>query len=180
MKKLIILSFLIFLSCKEENKIVKNEVNIYRDSTLTVFDFPASLKPNYINSAKAKSILNKHFKKNGYLIESELDFGTFNPEAKEYAGKKSIDFLEIKPINDSATIVKYFNCEPFQNGTCVQPHYAIIANTIHGNRIVHEDFLPNDFVIDTIKKEKGNFFIYGFYFECANKKKLQSYRITIK
>ena len=180
MKKLIILSFLIFLSCKKEEQIVKSEKTIYKDSALTIFDFKANPKPDGLNSAKAKSILNQHFKQKGFLIESELDFASYNPEEKEYFGKKAIDFIEIKPINDSATIVKYYNCEPFENGTCVQPHYAIIANTINGNKIVHEDFLPNNFVLDTITKEKRKLFLYGYYFECANQKKLQSYRIAIK
>jgi hypothetical protein len=180
MKKLILFAFLALLSCTKESKIAKYEKSIYKDSTLTVFDFHANTKPNHLNSKKAKTILNQHFKKNGFLIESELDFATFDPEAKEYFKKKAIDFLEIKPINNFATLVRYYNCEPFKNGTCVLPHYAIIANTVEGNKIIHEDFLSNDFKLDTIKKENGNIFIYGYYYECANKKKLQSYRIAIK
>lgn len=180
MKKLLIFSLLVFLSCKKEKQIIKPEKNTYKDSILTIFDFHANLKPNNLSSEKAKLILNQHFKQKGFLIESELDFAKYNPEEKEYFDKKAIDFLEIKPINDSATIVKYYNCEPFENGTCVQPHYAIIANTIYGNKIIHEDFLPKNFVLDTIKRDKGKLFLLGYYFECANKKKLQSYRILIK
>lgn len=180
MKKLILLSFLLFLFCNKEKQIVMSEKIIYKDSALTIFDFVVNPKSISLNSEKAKSILYQHFKQKGFLIESELDFAKYNPEEKEYFGKKAIDFLEIKFINESASIVKYYNCEPFENGICVQPHYAIIANTIEGDKIVHENFLPNNFILDSIKKEKGKLFLYGYYFECANKKKLQSYRIEIK
>jgi hypothetical protein len=180
MKKLILFTFLAFLSCKKDSKIVKSEKNIYKDSILTVFDFTVNPKTDYLNAKKAASVLNRHFKKNGYLIASELDFGTFDPEAKEYFEKKAIDFIDSKPINNAATLVRYYNCEPFENGSCVLPHYAIIANTVEGYQILHQDFLPNNFKLDTIKKEKGKLFIYGYYYECANKKKLQSYRIAIK
>lgn len=67
-----------------------------------------------------------------------------------------------------------------KNGSCVQPNFAIIANTSKGSQIVHEDFLSDNFVIDTINNEKGGPFIYGYYYECANKKKIKSYRIRIE
>lgn len=180
MKKLIILSFLIFYSCKEKNKNLKSESNIYKDSTITILDFKTNKKTNPLNSEEATLILNKHFKAKGYLIENELDFAAYNPEKKEYLGKNAIDYIENIPINKFATIVKYYNCPPFQNGSCVLAHYAIIANTIDEKKILHEDFLPNNFILDSIKIENNQPLIYGYFYECANKLKLQSYRILIK
>jgi len=180
MKKIVLFSFLILLSCCKRKEIKLTQNKTYRDSTLLILNFDANTKRNVLDEEKAELILNKHFKKKGFLIESELNFETFNPELKENLGKKAIDFLEIKPLNNSATIVKYYNCEPFENGNCVQPHYSIIANKMKGYEIINEDFLPNNFTIDSVKNEKGKPYIYGYYFECANKKKLKSYRIAVK
>jgi len=181
MKKPILFFLLILIiSCRQNNNTEKPQKSVFIDSTLIIFDFAANTVINDLNSKKAKFILNTHFKKKGCLIESELNFETYNPEAPENYGKRAIDFLEIQKVDNRATIVKYYNCEPFLNGTCVLPHYAIIANTTKGNKIIHEDFLPNNFVIDSVKKEEKGIFIYGYFYECANKKNLRSYKIEMK
>ncbi len=191
MKKIILLFLMItsILSCKKENTLVrkKKTSNIsFHDTILRLNNVERSTtKEIYLTENLAKHTLYKYFKNKGYLIESELKGDFSELELPEYKRKKSIDFVAFFKVNlngkiKNDAIISYYNCEPYENGHCVQPHKAVIIDTKDGFKITNEEFLPTNFVIDSAKNENGKTFIYSYDFECANNKIKKYYRIEIE
>lgn len=157
----------------------QNTESIYKDSIVRLSN--RILRNSNINPKKAKQILNSHFKSKGVLIQSELDFGTFDPDLPKNADKKAIEYIKIYPLHlirkrAKVAIISYYECGPFENGHCVEPHYAIFANTSQGLKIVNKDFLPHNFVIERIKGCS----VFGYYYECANLIELQHYKVFLE
>ena len=180
-KKIIILiSYLLLISCNQRKKNETNNNLLINDSIINI---SKSIKYDLkIDSTKAISTLNEYFKNKGFLIQKELDFSNFDPELRENIGKKAIDFLDLKKgkvKNLEIGIITYYSCEPFENGHCVEPHYAIIGKTEKKIEILNEDFINHTFVIDSIKNDKLNSIIYGYYYQCQNGIKLKNYRIEL-
>ncbi len=182
MKRYLVILFLVFLSCTDKKlSFIKTSDNYFRDSIIAIKNEEIILAN--IDSLLAREILYKHFRSKGQLIESELDFETFNPELPNNKGKKAIDLLKLYNIsinNFGSKIISYYYCEPFLNGNCVQPHFAIISKTTNGYKIFDEDFLPSTFKIDSIVKHHNTSYVYAFNFDCSNHKKLKSYRIILQ
>ena len=175
---------IILISCKKtEFKIQNSAQTVYNDSIICLSGLNILDNFNKLDSVKAKETLNNHFRKKGYLIEKELEFETFDPESPENYGKKAIDYLSITKFkfkNKFIALISYYNCEPFANGNCVEPHYAIISSTQLEYKISNEEFLSSHFRIDSIKNINNDAIVFGYNFECGNKKVLKHYRVLLK
>lgn len=180
--RILIFAFLILCSCRNTTDRISNSESTkstYKDSLVRISN--RILINSNIDTTKAREILNFHFKSKGFLIQSELDFGTFNPDLPENVNKKAIDYIEISPLHlikkrAEIAIISYYKCDPFENGHCVEPHYAIFATTAQGLEILNEDLLPHNFVLEKVKKS----YIFGYYYECANQIELQHYKIHLE
>lgn len=185
MKKYIpILSLLIILaSCEKTKSKTQNTAIIHKDTVINLSRFDSQDNIDHLDAAEARETLNDHFKNKGYLIESELNLETFEPESPENYGKKSIDYIDFNVFafkNKSIGIIRYYCCEPFSNGNCVEPYFAIIANTKSGYKISNEEFLSSHYRIDSIINIEDKPLIFGYDFECANQRILKHYRIALK
>lgn len=172
MRILYLAFFLVFLSC-ESKKTARNP--IYKDTTIVIYDFQKAADSKVLDTSKAKNVLEKHFRSEGFLIEDELEFGeTVDPS------KLAMDYHKTVRLDAHSAIVQYFKCEPFANGNWVRPHFAILALTQSGEQIVHDEFITPNFEFDSIATENGKPVIYGYSCDCVNDIKLQSYRVELE
>lgn len=181
---LFLLTLITIVSCKRTESNTQNTPEvIYSDTVINLSKFSYQNDLDNLDSIKAKKVLYDYFKSKRYLIEDELDFELYEPESPKNYGKKAIDYIGISKFkfkNKPIAIIRYYNCEPFINGSCVEPHYAIILNAQSGYKISNEEFLSPHFRIDSIKNINDNSLIFGYNFECANKKILKRYRVELK
>lgn len=174
------------LSCNERPKIVLAKSNFdFKDSIIYIKFNNSNYSGSDLNQDLAKKILFEHFKRKGFLLQSDLkgDFSELeNPKTK---GKKCIDFIGIENFNlnnnqKKDAVVSYYNCEPYLNGNCVLPEKAIISDTDNGYKLINENFIPSDFSIDSIINSNNRIFFYCNKWDCQNHKKIKFYRIELK
>lgn len=144
-------------------------------------------KSNYkgkkLTNMMAKKILYNHFTNKGYYTSDNLP--DMSNLSEQDAQKLSVHFdttyiTELNSNKNEDAIITYWLMPPFASGHCWQPHKAIILDTDKGYKIVNEEFIPENFAIDSVVNNNGQLIVYGYDYDCANHKVLRNLIMHIK
>ena len=91
-----------------------------------------------------------------------------------------IYLTELNGSKSADAIITYWLTPPYASGHCWQPHKAIILDTDNGYRITNEEFIPDNFAIDSVLNKEGHVTIYGYDYDCGDHKVLKYIRARIK
>ena len=191
---------LLFITCKNksvksnktsiEDKLISN--NSTADDTIakaldTTIFLRGLTKSNYsglnLTSSYAKKIFYSYFKSKGYLTSDNLQ----NMEKlKDSDSDKLIvdyDTLFITDINENKNrdaIITYWLTPPYTSGNCWQPHKAIIVDNENGYQLINEDFIPDNFSIDSVVTREHKAIIFGYEYDCVNHKAIRNFRVNLR
>ena len=136
-----------------------------------------------LNDSIAKKILYTYFKDKGcYNSDNlpDLDKLTDADKDKLSVSFNEIFITELNGNKNEDAIISYWLTPLYANGHCWQPHKAIILDTDKGYKITNEDFIPDNFAIDSVLNKEGQVTIYGYDYDCGNHKVLKYIRAKIK
>ena len=190
MKFLFGLTIIILVSCdnkttKEQDTFVVSNLSESDsiptlDTTIILSNLTAS---NYnsmnLTNNLAKTILYKHFKNKGYLLPDMVTAADTN-SAKECIQYDTAYFIDLNNNKYSDAIITYWLTPPFSSGHCWQPHKAIIIDTDKEYKIINEEFIPDNFAIDSVVNKNGHLTTFCYDYDCGNNKILKNLRIKIK
>lgn len=185
MKYVIIsLIFLLFISCRKEHSIPKEKINIFENKSsiskidkLKLIDTTIILSKIQISKAhcwsitrkEAEKYLYKHFRAQGAQPRNEI---------KDYSQENlCIEYDTIYNLKSSLAcfaIIRYWLNPADFNGNCNQPNMAIISRAQNGLEITNEEFVKEDFGIDSIGENQS---IYAYKYDCYEHKVLNKYRL---
>lgn len=183
--KILIIAFAItLLSCKKNE--IKNETGISEKKIETIQDTVVNIKPintvenlDSISAKNATKTLYTYFKSKGFLTQDEIEKKPSIRWLPKNEGKNVIEFSELFLFNNQLGIVTYYNAEIGASGHCIQPHLALISNTVNGLKVSNEGFLSPNFTIDSLKIIDNKPVIYSRDYDCYNHKFLKNYRIKL-
>jgi hypothetical protein len=136
-----------------------------------------------LTDSLAKKTLYTYFGSKGYYNSDNLP--DIDKLTETEAIKPRITFIEIIKIElnnnrkDDA-IILYDFAPPLASGHCWLPHKAIILDTEKGYQITNVDFIPDNFVIDSVLNTNRDVTIYGYEYDCIQHKISKSIRARIK
>ena len=135
-----------------------------------------------LNDQTAQAVLYTHFKNKGYFTADSLP--TVSKLIKKNEEKLSVEFDKIYKINlnndrYSDAVITYWLTPIYANGHCWQPHKAIILNTDNGYQITNEEFIPDNYAIDSVSTALGKTIIYGYDYDCAHQKTLKNIKVHL-
>jgi hypothetical protein len=197
MKKLItiLLIFIIFITFKiksnEEN--LHTNFNLMKQDSIPFLDTIINLKniENSIYSGRnltiklAKNILYNHFKSKGYFVETQFIDGypVISDTLIEPAECVYFDTIYKINLNNnkySDAVISYWINLPLASGNCLQPEKAIIIDTDDGYRITNEDFIPENYTIDSVIIKDNQSIIFGYEYDCNEHIAIKTFRIKLK
>lgn len=161
---------------KTESKIVET----FQDTIVNIKPVKPVENQDSISTEKAIQTLYAHFKSKGFLTQDEIENKPSIRWLPKNEGKNVIEFSELFLFNNQRGIVTYYNAEPGAIGHCIQPHLALISNTVNGLIVSNEEFLPPNFIIDSTKMVDNKPIIYTRDYDCYNNEFLKKYRIKLK
>lgn len=134
-----------------------------------------------LNDSIAKEILYAHFRKQGYLMSEDSLEKTMPTKDENSLLVKFVSIFKTNLNNNQNVdaIINYWLTPPAANGTCLQPHKAIITDTDDGYRISNEDFMPNDYAIDSVSSFNGKPIIFAQEYDCASHRSLRAVRVQL-
>lgn len=117
----------------------------------------------------AEKVLYKHFALKGGYTRKNVPDSLLNHDGDE---PMIIDYDTIYTMNLNGdkyedAIITYWWSPYSLNGHCVQPHYAVVTNSNTGYEISNENFLSDDFYIDSTKIEGSQNLIFGGFSNCG-------------
>lgn len=189
MKKSIIIFLIIFVfvSCSNENTVKDKQISTLKnDNSIDINDSPKIIDTTIIltnipysdgncdgiTEKEAEKFLFKFFKSKGALPRNEI---------KDYSKENlCIDYDTIYNIKSNKTcsaIIRYWLTPADLNGICVQPFMAIISKTGKSITITNEEFVNQDFVIDSIAENQT---VYGYTYDCSEHKLLKNYKLKLE
>ena len=189
---IILLTAFLLVSCDNKTAIKQGGTsviqNVSKQDSIPTIDTTIVLKgivKSNINSENltdsiAKEVLYIHFKSKGYYNSDNL------PNAEKVKDSDlSVDFNKIylTELNGSKVedaVITYWLTPPYVSGHCWQPHKAIILDTDKGYKIINEEFIPDNFAIDSVVTKKHKVTIFGYDYDCGNHKVLRYLRIDLK
>lgn len=161
---------------KTESKVVET----IQDTVVTIERVNTIENKDAISTEMATQTLYAHFKSKGFLTQAEIEEKPSIRWLPKNKGKKAIEFSELFLFNNQLGIVTYWNAEPGAIGHCVQPHLALISNSVNGLAISNEEFLTPNFTIDSLKMEDNKPIIYSRDYNCYTKEFLKKYKVQLK
>lgn len=189
MKKSIITFLIIcfFVSCRNENTVSDKQITTPKsdnsfelkdslkviDTTIILTNIPNSNgNCDGITEKEAEKFLYNFFKSKGALPRNEI---------KDYSKDNlCIDYDTIYNLKSNKTccaIIRYWLNPADLNGTCVQPNMAIISKTKKSFTITNEEFVNQDFGIDSIAENQT---VYGYKYDCSEHKVLKNYKLKLE
>ena len=123
-----------------------------------------------------------HFAQKGFWNSDNLpNVSKLNKEDKK---KLCVEFTSIFKTNLNNSkytdgVVTYWLTPPYASGHCWQPHNAIISDTDTGYAVTNEEFIPDNYNIDSVSSVNGKITIYGYDYECARDKIIKKFRVTL-
>ncbi|MBL7837985.1 MAG: hypothetical protein JNM67_10745 [Bacteroidetes bacterium] len=168
-----------------DNEIEDSPVSHSLDTTVFLTDI---VKSNYtgqnLTSDYAKKILYSYFKSKGYHTSDNLPDDFSNLIESDY-DKLNItyDTIFTTDLNGNPNldaIITYWVAPPLASGHCWQPHKAIILDTDKGYKITNEEFMPDNFAIDSVITKEQSVIVYGYYYDCVNQEILRNMRVKLK
>jgi hypothetical protein len=187
---LLLLALVITLfSCKKNEPKIETKTVTETESKIveTFQDTVVNIKPvkpieiqDSISTEKATQTLYAHFKSKGFLTQDEIEKKPSIQWLPKNKNKNVIEFSELLFFNKQFAVITYYNAAIGAIGHCVQPHLALISNSVNGLAISNEEFLPPNFTIDSLKIENNKPIIYSRDYNCYNNEFLKKYRIELK
>lgn len=186
---------MILVSC--DDKTEQKEKNIYTVHHLSDSNYIPTIETNIIlngieksnfkgvklTDSIAKKILYTYFEDKGYYNSdnmSEFDKLTEAENDKLSVSFNEIYITELNGNKNEDAIISYWLTPLFASGHCWQPHKAILLDTDKGYKILNEDFISQSFAIDSVKNNNGQVIIYGYEYDCGNRKVLKHIKAKIK
>lgn len=136
-----------------------------------------------LTSTYAKKILYSYFESKGYYTSDNLpDIGKLTDldNDKLSVAYDTIFTVDLNNNKNTDAIITYWLTPPYSSGHYWQPHKAIVIDTETGYQITNEDFIPDNFAIDSVVTQKHNVTIIGYDYDCRNHKVLRNFRAVIK
>ena len=135
-----------------------------------------------LNDSIAKNVLYNYFMKKGLLTSDNLP--NIAKLTKKDKANLSVEFTSIFKMNlnnnkYTDAVITYWLTPPYANGHCWQPHKAIITDTDTGYQITNEEFIPDNYAVDSISTVKEQIIILGYDYDCANKKTLKNLKMRL-
>jgi hypothetical protein len=128
----------------------------------------------------AKTVLYKHFKSKGYLVQEELK-GDFSEENEKRSCVRFSKIYKVDLNNNSFTdaVIEYWLSPIYSSGHCWQPHKAIITDTDEGYKICNEEFVPTNFAIDSVSIFQSHPTLFGYDYNCGEDRILRYFTLTL-
>jgi hypothetical protein len=161
---------------KTESKIVEK----FQDTIVNIKSVKPVENQDSISTENATKTLYAHFKSKGFLTQDEIEKEPGIRWLPKNKGKNVIEFSELFLFNSQLGVITYWNAEPGAIGHCVQPHLALISNSVNGLAISNEEFLSPNFTIDSLTIEDDKPIIYSRDYNCYTKEFLKKYKIQLK
>ncbi|MFN4316181.1 MAG: hypothetical protein ACK4E0_17975 [Chitinophagaceae bacterium] len=135
-----------------------------------------------LTNSLAKKILFSYFESKDYFTSDNLA-DSANLTGLD-ADKLSVTYDTIYTVdlngNESLdAVISYWLTPRGASGHCWQPHKAVISDTDKGYRITNEEFIPENFAIDSIVTKDHIVTIYGYEHDCGDHEVLRNFRVRI-
>jgi len=135
-----------------------------------------------LNDSVAKNVLYNHFRLKGLLTSDNLP--NIAKLTKKDKANLSVEFTSIFKTNlnnnkYSDAVITYWLTPPYAIGHCWQPHKAIITDSDTGYQITNEEFIPDNYAVDSILTVRGQVTIFGYDYDCGNNKTLKNLKVRI-
>jgi hypothetical protein len=192
---LLLLTIIPLVSCDNKTTIKQKDTSVIQnlseadsiptiDTTIILTDI---VKSNYygqhLTDSIAKKILYTYFKSKGYYNSDNLPDIQKLTDAdndKLCVRFNEIFLTELNGNKNEDAIISYWLAPPYASGHCWQPHKAIISDTEKGYKITNEEFILDNFAIDSVQNKNGQVTIYGYDYDCGNHMVLRNIRVRIK
>jgi len=166
----------------KEDTVDRSKLPILDTTIVLSHIVPSVYQGANLTNSLAKNIVYNYYKKKGYFVMEEMPY-VMNPR-KDNSGKLVVDYDKMFVVNFNndklADAVVSFSLLPLGgSGECYLPHKAIIMDTDNGYELTNEDFIPENFMIDSIGEINGRHVIFGYDYDCANHQALRRLRITL-
>ncbi|MEI7594819.1 MAG: hypothetical protein WCK02_03650 [Bacteroidota bacterium] len=162
------------------NDEISNKESTLDTTVLVKGVFPSKYRGPNLSLKLAKKILYEYFNKKGIYNSDNIPSIIEDSDTSAL----SVDFDTIYKVNLNGNkfedaIITYWLALPYSSGHCLQPLRAVIIDTDNGYTITNEEFIPDRYIIDSVKNSSSGNYIYGYDYECANDKVLRKLRIKI-
>jgi hypothetical protein len=144
------------------------------DTTITLSLSDSWLPIKNVTAKEAERHLYNYFRSKG--IKSRFEFGELS---NENAMDDCVIYDTIYNFNTSrlsGAVVSYWLGPVGMSSSCFWPDKAIILNTADGYKVIKEQFISSQYIIDSSNKN----FIYGSAYECQQEDRKQKFKITFK
>ena len=133
-----------------------------------------------LTQAIARETVHRHFKAQGYFVEGQLPEHLTDEDFLKLV--VSYDTTWLVPINGNANpdgVVSYWLMLPYSSGRCWLQDRALIVDAGRGYRIVHEDFLPREFVVQRVEVVNGRPMVVGMDRDCNENVTRRMFRMRL-
>jgi len=132
----------------------------------------------------AREVLYEHFKANGFWTPDDVSkYSPSNLPEKDYyrlcVNIRNVYYVNFNNNKYSDAIILYWLTPPFACGHCYQPHKAIIVDTDNGYSITNEEFIHDNFVIDSLASIDNSTILYCYDYNCSDNIELRKLRILL-
>ena len=128
----------------------------------------------------AQKMLYSHFKSKGYYNSEDLTGAKELMHTDLVVDFNNIYLLELYESKSVNAIITYWITPPYASGHCFQLQKAIVRSTTSGYLITDEGFIPENFTIDSVIQGGGKVIIYGYEYDCGDRKILRHYRAILE
>lgn len=155
------------------------------DTTITLKNVVSSgnYKGKKLTEKLAEKALYKYFALKGGYTRKNVPDSLLNDDGDE---PMIIEYDTIYTMNLNGdkyedAIITYWWGPYSLNGHCVQPHYAVVTNSNANYEISNEDFLSEDFYIDSTRIVGSQNLIFGKFSNCGGHFDLfRNFKLTLK
>lgn len=164
------------------NTVLANDSTITLDTTINISNISSSnYSGNQLSGNLAKQVLYSFFKKKGDFISGKVPSTILAADSNKLEVEyDTIYFADINKNKFRDAVISYWLTPPHASGHCWQPHKAIIIDTDSGYKITNEEFIPTNYSIDSIQSNQGSTKLFGYDYDCGNKKIIRQLRLTLK
>lgn len=125
------------------------------------------------NNSEAIKYLLKYFKHRGILPRKDVKINTHGNS------KTCISYDTIHKFAANrfcGGIISYWLGPADLNGHCFLPSHSVIQLTENGYKISNVNFIPSNFILDSIQET----ILYGFIYDCGRSESKRPFKITLK
>ena len=134
-----------------------------------------------LTDSLARKVLYDYFIKKGFLIidnlPEKLSKKDHNKICVQY---DTLYFVDLNNNKYTDAIIEYWLAPFASRGHCYQPHKAMIVDQDSGYKLINVDFIPSDFIIESVLSENTRIVICGISFDCSSNQTLKRYNLILK